>query len=169
MGKITKLAIRIYNLYSKVFKTTRYVSHFNNVPVERLTYYPEAEEMFMAVAFREDLGPGICVLRVPENLHKVVIAHASTGRRVAFFTDKDHNMGHIFFGEESHLEIKRQIDEGFRPAGWGNPNSPDWDKWKKKMIEWKHVDQDEESWGFAKVLHGVTPELGFKSENEANK
>lgn len=159
---LQKQTLSIYNLYSRKFQTTRYIGHFNNVPVEKLTYYPDLEQMYIMVAFKGEDSPSMFTAQVPENLHKVVVAHASKGRRVAFFVDADHNIGHIFFGEESHLEIKRQIDEGFRPAGWANPNSPDWGVWKKKMATWRHVDQGDKEWGFANILHGNPPVLGFK-------
>jgi hypothetical protein len=75
-------------------------------------------------------------------------------------------MGHVFFGEEAHLEIKRQIDAGERPANWGNPNSPNWEAWKKLQAGVRSKDVGEESWGFAKVLKGNPPYLGFKEVND---
>jgi len=163
---ITKDTLKIYNLYSRMFQTTKYEQCFSNVPVERLTYYPDLLEMYLTVAYREDVGTSTYTARVPESLHKVVMAHASQGRRVMFFTDKNDVLGHIFFGLESDKEILKQIDDGFRPAGWGDPSHKGWSEWKKIQAEWRHADAESDMWGFAKVLHGNPPYLGFKEEND---
>lgn len=160
MSTIQSVKMRIINLYTKVFRTNRYDGHCLNVPVEKLLYYPDLDRMYMAIAYKGDLGSEEATFLVPENLHKVVMAHASTGRRVSFFfTTKTAVLGHIFFGEESHLEIKHQIDSGFRPASWGNPNSQDWQKWKNIQARFKHSDPGNEKWGFARIMKGKAPEL----------
>jgi hypothetical protein len=165
---ITKATLKIYNLYSRMFQTTKYEQCFSNVPVERLTYYPELLEMYLTVAYREDEGTSTYTARVPESLHKVVMAHASQGRRVMFFTDKNDTLGHIFFGMEADKEILRQIDEGIRPAGWGDPSHKGWGEWKKAQADIRHCDADGDMWGFAKVLKGNPPYLGFKEADKDN-
>lgn len=162
---VTKQTLKIFNLYSRMFQTTKYVNHFSNVPVEKLTYYPDMLEMYITVAYKAEDGSSTYTARVPESLHKVVMAHASHGRRVAFFTDKTDTVGHIFFGEESHLEILRQIDDGFRPAGWGDPSHKGWAEWKKIKAGFRHCDEDDDMWGFAKVMYGNPPFLGFKDND----
>lgn len=163
---IQKLTLKIYNLYSKVFQTTKYTQCFTNVPVERLTYYPDLHEAFLTVAYREEDGTSTYTAKVPEMLMKVVIAHASHGRRVAFFTDNKNTMGHIFFGEESDIEILRQIKEGFRPAGWGNPKDKGWEEWKKIKRELRQADPEDKKWGYADILRGNPPYLGFKKKED---
>jgi len=164
--QITKATLKIYNLYSRMFQTTKYDQCFYNTPVERLTYYPELLEMYLTVAYREDEGTSTYTARVPESLHKVVMSHASQGRRVMFFTDKKNTLGHIFFGLEADKEILRQIDEGIRPAGWGDPSHKGWGEWKKIKNNFRYLDAESDTWGYAKVLHGNPPYLGFKEEND---
>lgn len=161
-----KITLTILNLYSKPFVTTKYERHFTNVPVERLTYYPDLHQAYLTVAYREDDDTSTYTARVPEMLMKVVAAHASKGRRIAFFTDKNHVMGHVFFGEESHLEILRQIEEGFRPAGWGNPKDKGWEDWKKKQRQLRQSDPDDKKWGYADVLVGNPPYLGYRKKED---
>lgn len=162
-----KATIEIRNLYSKPFKTRKYNISYLNVPVEKLLYYPDLDRMYITIAWRGDNGPMTSTYLVPENLYKVIMARCSTGRRVAFHANKQTGvMGHIFFGEESHLEIKRQIDEGERPAEWGNPNSPDWEKWKKIQKSLSHKDVNNSWWGFARVMKGATPELTIEADED---
>ena len=158
-----KQTIKIYNLYSRPFQTTKYINHFSNVPVERLTYYPELQQMYLSVAVKDASGESVnYTCSVPETLHKVVVAHASKGRRIAFFTDKDDVLGHVFFGEESHLEVKKQIDDGFRPGDFANPNKKGWQDWKGVQARLRTADLEEKKWGYAKCLVGNPPYLGFK-------
>lgn len=159
--------MEIYNLYSKPYTQNKYEYHFSNVPVERLTYYPDMHEMYLSVAYKTADGDmGTFTGQVPENLMKVVVAHASKGRRIAFFTDRKCLIGHIFFGEESHIEILRQIDEGFRPVKWGDPSNKEWQEWKKTLAELRKCDPGKKEWGYAKVLEGNTPKLGFRKKED---
>lgn len=163
---IKKLTLKIYSLYSRMFQTTKYENVFMNVPVERLTYYPELHEMYMTVSCKDELDTTTYTTKVPEDLMKVVMAHASPGVRIVFLTNEAHIMGHIFFGKESHLEVKKQIDKGSRPAGWANPNDKGWQEWKKRQAEFRSSDPEDNTWGYAKCLVGNPPYLGFRKKEE---
>lgn len=157
---MNRIKLVIYNLYSQIFRTNKYDGVMLNVPVERLWYYPDLDRMYMTVAYRGDVASKTATFLVPEHLHKVAMSHASTGRRIMFLVTRDTGtLGFIFFGEESHLEIKRQIDKGIRPKGWGDPNSQDWEIWKSAQRKLKHSDIGDDWWGFARIMKGVPPEI----------
>lgn len=164
---IEKMTIKIYNLYSRMFQTTKYVRHFTNVPIEKLTYYPDLHQMFMTVGCKDEVTSTTFTAEVPESLFKVLMAHGSVGRRIAFFTDSNNVVGHIFFGEEAHNTIRLEIDKGIRPAQWANPNHKDFSVWKNKQREIRQLDAGDDTWGYARCLVGVPPYLGFKEDRDA--
>ena len=163
---IIKQTLKIFNLYSRMFQTTKYQQHFSNVPVERLTYYPELHEMYVTVGIKGEDGPSTYTARIPENLMKVVAAHGSNGRRIAFFTNDEHVMGHVFFGEESHNTVRIEINKGIRPKGWCDPTSKDFNTWKEKQREIRGLEATEDTWAYAQCLEGVPPYLGFKEDRD---
>ena len=160
--------MKIHNLYSRPYETNKYTNAFVNVPVERFTYYPQHGTAYCMVATKDSSGKTTkYICEIPEALVKVCVGHMSNGRRVSFFTDRNHSMGHIFFGEESHVEIKKQIESGLRPMNWGDPNSKDWDLWKsvQQQMKCSPLSGGSRTYGFAQIIdEGAVPKLGFVEE-----
>jgi len=157
--------MKIYNLYAKPYKTGKYETLFMNAPVERLDYYPEHDTAYLTVSAKVSEKVARYTMRVPNNLLKTALGHLSDGRRITCCVDNNHIMGHLFCGEESLQEIRRQVAQGERPTNWANPNHPDWNKWQKRIKGIRknpRYDDERKEYGYAKVKLGKTPTLGWR-------